>query len=137
MTLPAHLLKKKAMLHKMCRFGIHRRVPAESRNSASQHSTRTRVSPPLTETVLDLPQSILTGISQMQPDNHDSRLFDELHQIRTELQALRKDFEKRGLESQFEAHVNELEIEERLRQIQDEITEEGKPPQKRGWFRRK
>ena len=73
----------------------------------------------------------------MQQDNGDSRLFDELHQIRTELHALREDFAKRGLESQFEARVNELEIEERLRQIQDEITEESKPSQKRGWFRRK
>jgi len=73
----------------------------------------------------------------MREDNHDSRLFDELRQIRTELHALREDFQQRGMKAQFEAHVNELEIEERLRQIQDELVEENKPEPKRGWFRRK
>jgi hypothetical protein len=76
-------------------------------------------------------------MGQMQEDNRDSRLFNELHQIRTELHALRQDFEQRGMKDQFEARVNELEIEERLRQIQDEVVEENKPPPKRGWFRRK
>jgi hypothetical protein len=73
----------------------------------------------------------------MREDNRDSRLFNELHQIRTELHALRQSFEERGMQEQFEAHVNELEIEERLRQIQDEVEYENKPPPKRGWFRRK
>jgi hypothetical protein len=73
----------------------------------------------------------------MQEDDRDSRLFNELHQIRTELHALRQSFEERGMEHEFEAHVNELEIEERLRQIQDEIEEANKPPAKHGWFGRK
>jgi hypothetical protein len=68
----------------------------------------------------------------MQEDGRDSRLFNELHQIRTDLHALRQDFEKRGMQEQFEAHVNELEIEERLRQIQDEIEDSNKPPPKAG-----
>lgn len=76
-------------------------------------------------------------MSQMQEGDRDSRLFNELHQIRSELHAIRQSFEKRGMQEQFEAHVNELEIEERLRQIQDEIEDGNKPPPKRGWFRRK
>jgi hypothetical protein len=47
----------------------------------------------------------------MQGEDRDSRLFNELHQIRTELHAIRESFEKRGMQEQFEAHVNELEIE--------------------------
>jgi hypothetical protein len=67
-------------------------------------------------------------------DDRESRLFDELRQIRTELHGLREDFAKRGMKEEFESRVNELEVEERLRQIQDEIDEAGKP-KKRGWFR--
>jgi hypothetical protein len=67
-------------------------------------------------------------------EDRESRLYDELHQIRTELHALREDFAKRGMKEEFESRVNELEVEERLRQIQDEI-EDANKPKKRGGFR--
>ncbi len=70
----------------------------------------------------------------MPDEDRESRLFDELHQIRTELHALREDFAKRGMKEEFDNRVNELEVEERLRQIQDEI-EDANEPKKRGWFR--
>jgi hypothetical protein len=73
----------------------------------------------------------------MREEDRDSRLFNELHQIRTDLHALRQDFEQRGMKEQFEARMSELELDERLQQIQDEIAEENKPPPKRGWFKRK
>lgn len=70
----------------------------------------------------------------MPEEDRDSRLFDELRSIRTELQALREDFAKRGMNEEFDRRVNELEVEERLRQIQDEITEAQKPKRKR-WLK--
>jgi hypothetical protein len=50
------------------------------------------------------------------------------------LHGLREDFAKRGMKEVFESRINELEVEERLRQIQDEI-EDANKPKKRGWFR--
>ncbi|HEX6507055.1 MAG TPA: hypothetical protein VF221_05425 [Chloroflexota bacterium] len=67
-------------------------------------------------------------------EDPNRRLFDELHQIRQELHLLREDFEQKGLREELDSRVNELEIEERLRQIQDDIVE-GQKPKKRGWFR--
>lgn len=71
----------------------------------------------------------------MPGEERDSRLFDELHSIRTELHALREDFAKRGMKEEFDSRVNELEVEERLRQIQDEIEDANQPKKKKGWFR--
>jgi uncharacterized protein YPO0396 len=75
-------------------------------------------------------------MQRSEPDNRevDSRLFEELHQIRQELHALREDFEKKGMREEIDQRISELEVEERLRQIQDEIVEERKP-KKRGWLR--
>jgi sulfur transfer complex TusBCD TusB component (DsrH family) len=74
------------------------------------------------------------GRDRVPDEDRESRLFDELHQIRTELHALREDFAKRGMKEEFENRVNELEVEERLRQIQDEIEDANKPKKKKGWF---
>ncbi len=73
----------------------------------------------------------------MPEEDRESRLYDELHSIRTDLHGLREDFARRGLKEEFDSRVNELEVEERLRQIQDEIEEANKPPTTRGWFRQK
>jgi hypothetical protein len=67
-------------------------------------------------------------------EGRDSRLFDELYKIRQELHTLRENFEKRGTKDESESRVNELEVEKRLRQIQDAITQERKP-KKRICFR--
>jgi hypothetical protein len=63
----------------------------------------------------------------MSEEDRESRLFDELHQIRTELHTLHEEFAKRGMKEEFESRVNELEAEERLRQIKDEPEEANKP----------
>jgi hypothetical protein len=68
-------------------------------------------------------------------DDSNQRLFDELRQIRQDIHALREDFVKEGRKVEFESRVSELEIEERLRQISDELVEEQKP-KKRGLFGR-
>jgi hypothetical protein len=39
------------------------------------------------------------------------------------------------MKEEFENRVNELEVEERLRQIQDEIEDANKPKKKKAWFR--
>jgi hypothetical protein len=57
-------------------------------------------------------------------EERESRLFDELHQIRTELHALREDFAKRGIKEESESRVNQENVEERLQQIQDRIERE-------------
>jgi anthranilate/para-aminobenzoate synthase component I len=62
-------------------------------------------------------------MSDSSRDETSQRLFDELHKIREDLHALREDFEKQGLSREFEKKIGELEIEERVRQIQDEIVE--------------
>jgi len=41
-------------------------------------------------------------------DDRESRLFEELRTIRTELQALREDFRTRGMKEEFDSRVNEL-----------------------------
>lgn len=71
----------------------------------------------------------------MSDEDRESRLYEKLHTIRTELQALREDFRKRGMKEEFDSRVNELEVEVRLRQIQDEIEEAAKP-KKKGWLKR-
>ncbi len=68
-------------------------------------------------------------------EDREQRLYTELAGIHEELHALRKDFEGRGMREELDSRINNLEIEERLRQIQDEISEENKP-RKRGWFSR-
>jgi hypothetical protein len=49
-------------------------------------------------------------------EDRESRLFDELRSIRTELHTLREDFAERGIKAEFEGRVRQLEAEKRLRQ---------------------
>jgi hypothetical protein len=76
-------------------------------------------------------------VSDREADGPNQRLFEELHQIRQDLHALRESFEQKGLTQEFETKINDLEIEERMRQIQDEIVEAGKPKKKKRWFGRR
>jgi hypothetical protein len=61
------------------------------------------------------------------------QLMQELTAIHEEIRALREDLKGKGVREEFDRRMQELEVEERLRQIQDEI--EAPPPKKRRWFR--
>jgi hypothetical protein len=64
-------------------------------------------------------------------DEPNQRLSDEPYQ---NLHALRQHFEMKGMGSELDTRISELEIEERVRQIQDEIVEAANPKRKKKWF---
>jgi hypothetical protein len=49
-------------------------------------------------------------VSDRQGGEPNQRLFEESHQIRQDLHALRESFEKKGLAQEFESKINDLEI---------------------------
>jgi hypothetical protein len=61
-------------------------------------------------------------------EDRGEQILAELAQIRSERHGPREAFEKRGLQEELDHRISELEIEERLRQIQDEIVIENQPP---------
>jgi hypothetical protein len=67
----------------------------------------------------------------MPPEDRDEQLLTELHQIREEIQALRRAFEGRGEKDSFSRRLSELEVEQRLYQIEQEVTAEIAPKSKR------
>jgi hypothetical protein len=72
------------------------------------------------------------------PDERDELLLRELHQIRREIQALRRAFEERGQQEEFARRISDLEVEQRLYEIEQELTHEAQPkPKRRMPFKRR